>query len=242
MNMHKAVELSEISLPQFYLRACLNPRKSHSQEAPRIRYDPPMTNFNHYETDRLTQIRAEIAVLAARFIAEEGAEYGNAKRKAVKQLLGNQKIKGNILPDNEQIEQEVREYNAIFFADSQPARLQHLRRVALDLMTRLAHFNPFVTGAVLNGTAGEHSDIYLHLYTDNSKDVAIFLLNLDMEFEVSEQAGKRNETVESLNFFYREEAVHLLIYDFDDIRHTDKQQRASADTLAMLIAENQTES
>ncbi len=201
-----------------------------------------MTNFNHTETDRLAQIRAEIAVLAARFIAEEGAEYGNAKRKAVKQLLGNQKIKGNILPDNEQIEQEVREYNAIFFADSQPARLQHLRRVALDLMQRLAHFNPFVTGAVLNGTAGEHSEIYLHLYTDNSKDVAIFLLNLDMEFEVSEQAGKRNESVETLHFFYENEAVHLLIYDFDDIRHTDKQQRASADTLAMLIAENQTES
>ncbi len=208
----------------------------------RIRYDVTMTNFNHTETDRLAQIRAEIAVLAARFIAEEGAEYGNAKRKAVKQLLGNQKIKGNILPDNEQIEQEVREYNAIFFADSQPARLQHLRRVALDLMQRLAHFNPFVTGAVLNGTAGEHSEIYLHLYTDNSKDVAIFLLNLDMEFEVSEQAGKRNESVETLHFFYENEAVHLLIYDFDDIRHTDKQQRASADTLAMLIAENQTES
>ena len=208
----------------------------------RIRYDVTMTNFNHTETDRLAQIRAEIAVLAARFIAEEGAEYGNAKRKAVKQLLGNQKLKGNILPDNEQIEQEVREYNAIFFADSQPARLQHLRRVALDLMQRLAHFNPFVTGAVLNGTAGEHSEIYLHLYTDNSKDVAIFLLNLDMEFEVSEQAGKRNESVETLHFFYENEAVHLLIYDFDDIRHTDKQQRASADTLAMLIAENQTES
>lgn len=208
----------------------------------RIRYDVPMTNFNHTETDRLAQIRSEIAVLAARFIAEEGAEYGNAKRKAVKQLLGNQKLKGNILPDNEQIEQEVREYNAIFFADSQPARLQHLRRVALDLMQRLAHFNPFVTGAVLNGTAGEHSEIYLHLYTDNSKDVAIFLLNLDMEFEVSEQAGKRNESVETLHFFYENEAVHLLIYDFDDIRHTDKQQRASTDTLAMLIAENQTES
>lgn len=196
-----------------------------------------MKNFTFDETDRISQLRAEIAALAARFIAEEGAEYGSAKRKAVKQLLGNQKIKGHILPDNEQIEQEVREYNAIFFADSQPARLQHLRLIALDLMHRLAHFQPYLTGAVLNGTAGEHSDIYLQLYTDNSKDVAIFLLNMDVEFEVSEHSSQRHGDIESLNFYYREEAVHLLIYDRDDVRHTDKQQRANTQALTALVEE-----
>jgi hypothetical protein len=33
---------------------------------------------------------------------------------------------------------------------------------------------------------GNHTDIYLHLYTDNTKDVAIYLLNRDIQFEVSE--------------------------------------------------------
>ncbi|MBC7750986.1 MAG: hypothetical protein H7Z73_04600, partial [Candidatus Saccharibacteria bacterium] len=68
--------------------------------------------FNEAET-----LRAEIAALAARMIAEDGADFGAAKRRAAKQLLGNHKIRGDVLPDNSEIEESVREYNAIFFAD-----------------------------------------------------------------------------------------------------------------------------
>ncbi|MFA9274731.1 MAG: hypothetical protein ACEQSE_07630 [Candidatus Aquirickettsiella gammari] len=194
-----------------------------------------MTNFIFNDGDSIAQIRDEIASLAAKFIAEEGAEYGTAKRRAVKQLLGNQKLNGNILPDNAQIEQEVREYQALFFADSQPARLLQLRRLAAVLMQELAQFNPYVIGAVFNGTAGEHSDIYLHLYTDNSKDVAIFLLNLGIDYEVSEHQGKRGEALETLSFLYKNEGVHLLVHDIDDLRHTDKNDRGNLNTLQTLI-------
>ncbi|MBC3874856.1 hypothetical protein [Undibacterium flavidum] len=194
-----------------------------------------MTNFIFNDGDSVAQIRDEIASLAAKFIAEEGAEYGTAKRRAVKQLLGNQKLNGNILPDNAQIEQEVREYQALFFADSQPARLLQLRSLAAVLMQELAQFNPYVIGAVFNGTAGEHSDIYLHLYTDNSKDVAIFLLNLGIDYEVSEHQGKRGDALETLSFIYKNEGVHLLVHDMDDLRHTDKNERGSLANLQTLI-------
>ncbi len=203
-----------------------------------MRYDAQMTNFIFNDGDSVTQIREEIASLAAKFIAEEGAEYGAAKRRAVKQLLGNQKLNGNILPDNAQIEQQVREYQAIFFADSQPARLLHLRQLAAVLMQELNAFNPYIIGAVLNGTAGEHSDIYLQLYTDNSKDVAIYLLNLGVDYEVSEHQGKRGEALETLSFIYKNEGVHLLVHDIDDLRHTDKNERANLSNLLTLI-ENQ---
>lgn len=203
-----------------------------------MRYDAQMTNFIFNDGDSVTQIREEIASLAAKFIAEEGAEYGAAKRRAVKQLLGNQKLNGNILPDNAQIEQQVRQYQAIFFADSQPARLLHLRQLAAVLMQELNAFNPYVIGAVLNGTAGEHSDIYLQLYTDNSKDVAIYLLNLGVDYEVSEHQGKRGEALETLSFIYKNEGVHLLVHDIDDLRHTDKNERANLSNLLTLI-ENQ---
>ena len=143
-----------------------------------MRYDAPMMISTPTEAEAL---RAEIAALAARMIAEDGADYGSAKRRAAKQLLGNQKIKGDILPDNSQVESEVREYNALFFGDSQPQRLLSLRELAIELMQRLDRFNPYLVGAVLNGTASKHSDIHLHLYTDNSKEVAIFLLNLDIQ-------------------------------------------------------------
>lgn len=196
-----------------------------------------MNNFNFQTGDgeALTQMRCEIAQLAAKFIAEEGAEYGTAKRRAVKQLLGNHKPNGNILPDNHEIEQEVREYNALFYADTQPARLLQLRRVAAEFMQQIEKFHPYIVGAVFNGTAGAHSDIHLHLYTDNSKDVAIYLLNLGLDFEVSEQSGKRQEPIEILSFLYKNEGIHLSVYDFDDLRHTEKRERGSLQALRDLV-------
>ena len=197
-----------------------------------------MSSLN--ESDSL---RAEIAALAARMIAEDGADYGTAKRRAAKQLLGNQKIRGDVMPDNQEIEQEVREYNAIFFGDTQPQRLLELRKIAVEVMQELEKFNPYLVGAALNGTAGEHSDIHLHLFTDNSKDVTIFLLNKDIRFEVSESTGnranKRSEQVETLSFMYKQEGVHLALYNQDDIKHGGRNERASIAAVKVLITESQ---
>ncbi|MFZ6815290.1 hypothetical protein ACO0K3_12530 [Undibacterium sp. Rencai35W] len=185
-------------------------------------------------------LRAEIAALAARMIAEDGADYGSAKRRAAKQLLGNQKVRGDVIPDNQQIEQEVREYNAIFFGDTQPQRLLELREIALDVMQLLERFNPYLVGAVMNGTAGDHSDIYLHLFTDNGKDVAIFLLNQDIRFEVTENtSSKRHEPVETLSFMYQQEGVHLALYNHDDLRAGGRNERAGMAAVAALISESQ---
>ncbi|HSY27472.1 MAG TPA: hypothetical protein VK832_08225, partial [Burkholderiaceae bacterium] len=97
-------------------------------------------------------LRGEIAAAAARMIAEDGSDYHTAKRKAARQILGDRKAGSDILPNNAQIEDEVRIYNQLFFGDSQPARLLHLRKLALKLMEELAQFRPYLTGAVLNGT------------------------------------------------------------------------------------------
>ncbi|MBI3286084.1 MAG: hypothetical protein HYZ65_14710 [Burkholderiales bacterium] len=184
-------------------------------------------------------LRSEIAMLAARMIAEDGADYASAKRKAVKQLLGNHKVRGDVLPDNQQIEQEVREYNALFFGDTQPQRLLQLRLLALDLMQELERFNPYLVGAVLNGTAGQHSDIYLHLFTDNSKDVAIFLLNKDVDFEVSETFNNRNESIETLSFLRGQDGVHLVLHDQDALRSGSRHERANLAALRALLTAEQ---
>ncbi len=180
-------------------------------------------------------LRAEIAAAAARMIAEDGADYGTAKRKAAKLILGNQKVRGDILPDNAQIEAEVREYQALFFGDAQVERLLHLRRLALELMEKLADFSPYLTGAVLNGTAGEHSDIYLQLFADNSKDVAVFLLNANIDYEVSESAHFRHpdRLAETLSFMWKQEAVHLILYDRDDLRGGGPKRVERADLQAV---------
>jgi hypothetical protein len=197
-------------------------------------------------------LRAEIAVAAARMIAEDGADYGNAKRKAARQILGNSKIRGDLLPDNAQIEDEVRLHNALFFGDTQPARLLLLRQLALDLMADLAQFSPYLTGAVLNGTAGEHSEIYLQLFTESPKDVEIFLLNKNIQYEVSESPHFRSghPPVETLSFLMRQnkaqaEGVHLNLYHVDDLRGSVKVQpgkrpeRANAEMLRRLMEEQE---
>ncbi|MES2103496.1 MAG: hypothetical protein V4634_05710 [Pseudomonadota bacterium] len=183
-------------------------------------------------------LRSEIAMLAARMIAEDGADYGSAKRKAAKQILGNKKLKGDVLPDNSQIEQEVREYNALFYGDTQPQRLLLLRQIALGLMLELEKFNPYLTGAVLNGTAGEHSDIHLQLFADNTKDIAIFLLNKDVRFEVSETVSSRNEPIETLSFLHQQEGVHLALYNLDDLRSGGRTERANIAAVRSLIEES----
>lgn len=199
-----------------------------------------------YSSD-IEQLRAEIAASAARMIAEDGSDYGTAKRKAAKQILGSTKIRGDFMPDNAQIEEEVRIYNQIFFSDTQPARLQHLRELAIQLMKDLAPFSPYLTGAVLNGTAGEHSDIHLQLFTDSPKDVEIFLLNKNMDFEVTETPHfqGRKDAVETISFMWHHEGVHLTVYARDDIRGFAKfssegrLERADIDAVLKLI--NQTE-
>jgi hypothetical protein len=203
--------------------------------------------MGNYSSD-MEQLRAEIAAAAARMIAEDGADYGTAKRKAARQVLGNVKVRGEIMPDNAQVEDEVRIYNELFLNDSQPARLLALRKLALRMMEELAQFSPYLTGAILNGTAGEHSDIHLQLFTDSSKDVQIFLLNKNVDFEVSETSHfkGRNEPVETLSFMWQNEGVHLAIYETDDLRGAVKStpdgrlQRADAETIRTLIIEAET--
>ena len=197
-----------------------------------------MTNFSASELD---QLRAEIAAAAARMIAEDGSDYSTAKRKAAKQILGNARVRGDILPDNAQIEDEVRLYNELFLSDTQPGRLLHLRKLALQLMQELAPFQPHLTGAILNGTAGEHSDIHLHLFVDSPKDVEIFLLNKNVPFEVSESPhdSGRAEQLEILSFMWRKEGVHLTLFQVDDLRRPARIERAPAAAVEQLIEESE---
>ncbi len=191
-------------------------------------------------------LRAEIAAAAARMIAEDGADYATAKRKAARLVLGNQKVRGDILPDNQQVEEEVRQYQALFFGDEHAQHLLHLRRLALELMERLAEFSPFLTGAVLNGTATEHSDIHLQLFADSAKDIAVFLLNARIDYEVSEATHFRrpDRGVEVLSFMYQQEGVHLILYEKDDLRHAgkaggkQKQDRADLAAVRALMMED----
>ncbi|HEY0061027.1 MAG TPA: hypothetical protein VGC21_02835 [Telluria sp.] len=203
------------------------------------------------QSDDLQQLRAQIAAVAARMVAQDGAEYGVAKRKAASQVLGAEQPAANLLPDNAQVEEEVRRYQALFQGDSQPARLQRLRTVALQVMDALAEFKPYLTGPVLNGTAGEHDDIHLQLFADSAKEVQIFLLGKNVEIDISETPhfkGARHDPVETVSFLWHKEGVHAELYELHDLRGALKAradgrpQRVDAAGLRAIMQEDQQKS
>lgn len=169
----------------------------------------------------MDSLAMEIAAAAARMVVEEGLEYGPAKRRAVKQLGLNART---ALPDNDTVEDAVRDYISVFCADTQPAELAALRRLALAWMERLAEFRPYLAGAVWHGTATRLSDIYLQLFCDDQKSAEIALIENRVDYEARSVTGFNGEPVEALSLsslspeLGEQIGVHLLIYDHDDVR------------------------
>lgn len=129
-------------------------------------------------------MRRDIASLAARLMAADGiADYGVAKRKAAKNLGAPDT---EALPTNQEIEQALRAYQAVFQEDELRERLKLLRQNALALMRELEEFNPYLTGPALEGTAGRYTEAEIELFADSAKDVEIFFLNRGMPFEHTE--------------------------------------------------------
>jgi hypothetical protein len=166
-------------------------------------------------------LTAEIAAAAARLVVEEGMEYGPAKRKAAR-LLGRHAARPAELPDNLAVEDEVRAYLALFCADTQPAELAALRRVAADWMTRLAPLRPHLAGAVWRGTATRLSGVHLQLFCDDPKQAEILLLDRGIAYDVASRPG--GDTVDVLTVTSRSPelgetvTVHLSVLDHDDLR------------------------
>lgn len=163
----------------------------------------------------------EIAHTAARLVVEEGLEYGPAKRRAVRQLGLPARA---ALPDNGTVEDAVREYIELFCADTQPAELAALRRLALTWMDRLVEFRPHLAGAVWHGTATRLSDIYLQLFCDDPKSAEILLIDRGVDYEPRTVSGLQGEPAEALSIHSlcpeldEEVGVHLIILDHDDLR------------------------
>lgn len=154
-------------------------------------------------------------------VVEEGLEYGPAKRRALKSMgLGPR----TALPDNDLVDDAVREHIAIYCADTQPAELRALRELALVWMQRLADFRPHLGGAVWHGTATRLSDIYLQLFCDDPKSAEIALIEHQVDYEVRSVTGFQGETVDALSLrslcqpLNETVGVHLMIYDRDDLR------------------------
>lgn len=158
-----------------------------------------------------SNLRREIAALAARMIAEDGiSDYGFAKRKAARQLGATS---ADELPNNAEIETEVRTYLTLFQDDEHLERQQLLRVAAAEVMRELEPFRPYLTGSVLEGTAGRYSEVDIDLFPESAKEVEIFFLNHNVDYEHREPRRTQPEAPEAILVFdWGDVPIRLRIY------------------------------
>jgi hypothetical protein len=195
---------------------------------------------NRHERSHHHLQRTRIASAAARLMAEDGiGDFAYAKRKAARGLGLPDTTQ---MPDNAEVEAELRTYLRLFQDAEQNARIAHLRQIAAETMAIMQAFTPYLTGSVLDGTAGRYAEIDIQLFADSAKEVEIFLLNQRIDYEHNTPRTERAEAV--LSIHADDAVVNLIIYPPNEERVTFKtrdgriRERARLDALRTLLATN----
>lgn len=188
--------------------------------------------------------RTLLAQEAARIMAREGVrDFGVAKRKAAQRL--SLPLSG-AMPSNVEIDAALREYQRLFMSEDQPQRLLELRRCAIDAMEFFGRFRPRLVGAVLRGTAGEHSGVTLHLFADTPEDVVLFLMEQQIPYDEYERRfrlnGNGHQQYPAYRFAADDIDVELVVFPSDSERQAPwspvdgkPMQRADVETVRRLI-------
>ncbi|MCG8427066.1 MAG: hypothetical protein MI754_06910 [Chromatiales bacterium] len=133
-----------------------------------------------------SQLRRQIALVAGRILAEQRhLSFEQARQKAAQQLGVDQR---KHLPDNQEIEIALQEYQALFLSHRQPNALQQLREQAVNAMRLFRAFQPRLTGSVLSGSADLYTPVKIHLHTDSPEEAIFVLLNNNIPYEESDAA------------------------------------------------------
>jgi len=205
--------------------------------------EKPAQRYREREKAANLRMRERIAHQAARIIAEDGLQnYASAKHKAARQIGAPDT---HNLPDNDEVERALRDYQAIFQRDEQSVRLRQLRQQALDAMRLLEAFSPYLTGSVLNGTATRHSDINLQLFTDSAKEVELFLLARQVPYRSGEKHlyfGGEERALPVFTLLEGPAEINVTVFATEDIRqiprgHTEKNARMPARQVETLLDE-----
>jgi len=190
--------------------------------------------------------RRRIALEAARLMSENGIrDFHFAKRKAAERLNVRDEAQ---MPKNSEIEAALREHQRLFQADAQPQRLRELREAAREAMRFFARFDPRLVGAVLEGTADEHSAICLHLFAESPEEVIVFLREHGVVYTEQSRrlrmARDRYEEMPVLMLAREPAPFDLTVFPRDAIRQAPldriderPQRRASLAALEALLAD-----
>ncbi|MCL2076422.1 MAG: hypothetical protein FWH15_08330 [Betaproteobacteria bacterium] len=183
--------------------------------------------------------RISIASAAARLMAEDGIEdIAFAKRKAARQIGATD---AHAMPDDAEVESELRLYLTLYQGEEQPSRLRHLREAALETMDWLRPFRPYLTGAALDGTASGFSAVDLLLFADSGKDVEIFLLDNGIAYTAEKPRHRQAETLLRLSLPKADVNLHIFPAHLEHQRFQRRdgreRERLPPDKLRRLLEE-----
>lgn len=125
-----------------------------------------------------------------------------------------------------------------------------MRVAAAEVMRELEAFRPYLTGAVLEGTAGRYAEVEIDLFPESAKEVEIFFLNHAVAYEHREPRRNQPDAPEAILLFdWGEVPVKLRIYSPDVERlsrrspHGARQmERARLATVEALIKQGPADS
>jgi hypothetical protein len=196
------------------------------------------------DNPRSDHLRRALAQEAARIMVEHGVrDFLVAKRKAAERFGVTD---GAVLPKNIEIEEALVAHQRLFGGTSHEASLNAQRRAALNAMRRLKDFEPRLVGAVLAGTATEHSGVQLHLFADTPESVALSLMDQGIRHEVTARRVRMNADrvleYPGVTFELDGEAIEATVFPADGIRQAPvspvdgrPMRRADAEELEGLL-------
>ena len=170
---------------------------------------------------RADNLRRALAQEAARIMAEHGiGDFLAAKRKAAERL--GVEDGAAMLPKNSEIEEALGEYQRLFGGATHLSALTAQRRAALSAMRYLSEFEPRLVGAVLSGTATQHSEVQLHLFAERAESVTLKLLDEGIPHEVTEKRVKldpeRVRAFPGVRFEMDDQPIEATVFPTDGIR------------------------
>ena len=170
---------------------------------------------------RADNLRRALAQEAARIMAEHGVrDFLIAKRKAAERF--GVADGAALLPKNSEIESALAEYQRLFGGASHLQSLDAQRRAALSAMRYLREFEPRLVGAVLAGTATQHTEVQLHLFTERAESVTLKLLDQGIPHEVTERRVKltpeRVRAYPGVRFQVDDQPIEATVFPTDGIR------------------------
>ncbi len=195
-------------------------------------------------TDRTRKILAQEA---ARIIVDQGIEdYRTAKTKAAERLGMTER---GSLPGNPEIEHAISEHLKLFGRESHVDLLRVLRQAALSAMGLLAAFTPRLVGPVLHGTAAATSAVNLHVFADDTEQIAKSLADNSVQYRIYERRIKsrrnRTENFSGFRFIHDNSRIEATVFPVNGMRQAPispvngkPMQRADRSAVLKLLRDN----